>query len=253
MRWGGLGALIEREIYRFLTVFTQTVMPPVISSFLFIFIFGFALGRSIQSMGGFPYMVFLVPGLIALYLIESTYTNASSSLFLSRWSFYIQELLVTPLSYIDIVIAIMTGSLVRGVFVGTGVYLISLFFAPVPIAHPWLLFYLLLAVTVIFSSIGIVTALLAEEFEHLALMTNFVITPLAYFGGVFTSLGSSPPLLQGLTRFNPFFYVVDAVRFSMLGISDAGIVFDLTLITPLAALCMAAAVWLFRIGFKIRS
>jgi len=138
MRWRGLGALIEREIYRFWTVIGQTVVPPIISSFLFIFIFGFALGRAIENMGGHSYLVFIVPGLISLYLIESTYTNASSSLFLSRWSSYIQELLVTPLSYFDLVIALILGSFIRGIVTAAGVYFVAILFKPIPIEHPFL-------------------------------------------------------------------------------------------------------------------
>jgi len=253
MRWGGLPALIEREIYRFMTVITQTIVPPIISSFLFVFIFGFALGKAIQTMGGFSYLVFIVPGLMCLYLIESTYTNASSSLFLSRWSFYIQELLVTPLSYFDLVIALIIGSLVRGVATIAGVYLVASLFSHIPITHPWLFVYFLILIGVIFSSLGIITGLLSEAFEHLALMTNFIITPLTYFGGVFTSLEIAPPLLQAFSKVNPFFYMVNGFRYSMLGSSDVSIGMSIGVISGAAVLCFFSAVGLFQIGFKLRT
>jgi len=252
-RWGGLASLIDREIYRFSCVFAQTVAPPVVTSFLFIFIFGFALGKSIQSMGGFPYLVFMVPGLVALYLIESTYTNSSSSLFLSRWSSYIQELLVTPLSYTDLVLAITVGSIARAIFTCAGVYLVSLLFYPVPIHHPWLLLYLFSAIGMTFSSLGILTGLISEEWEHLAILSNFVITPLTYFGGVFTSLSSLPHFLTIISRFNPLFYMVDSIRFSMLGASDLPISLSLTVVTVAAILSFSTAVWLFKIGYKLRT
>ncbi len=253
MRWRGLGALIEREIYRFVTVISQTVVPPIISAFLFIFIFGFALGKAIQSMAGLPYLVFIVPGLIALYLIESTYTNASSSLFLSRWSFYIQELLVTPLSYIDLVTAIIVGSFARGICTAAGVYIVALLFQPVPIIYPWLLIYFMIMICIIFSSVGILVGLISEKWEHLAVINNFVITPLTYFGGVFTSLKILPGFLVTLSYFNPFFYMVDGVRFSMLGVSDFSIYVSFVLVTVLAALFFSAAVYLFKIGYKLRT
>ena len=253
IRWRGLGALIEREIYRFTTVIGQTVVPPIISSFLFIFIFGFALGRAIETMNGVPYLVFIVPGLIALHLIESAYTNASSSLFLSRWSFYIQELLVTPLSYMELVTAIIVGSFARALFTSIGVYVVASFFQPIPIMYPWILFYFLVMVCIIFSSIGILTGLLSEKWEHLAVINNFVITPLTYFGGVFTSLKILPHMLVTFSRFNPFFYIVDGVRFSMLGTSDAPIQISMVLITILAVLFFSGAVYLFKLGFKLRT
>ena len=252
-RWGGLIALIDREIYRFACVFAQTVAPPIVTSFLFIFIFGFALGKTIQNMGGFPYLIFMVPGLIALYLIENTYTNSCSSLFLSRWSSYIQELLVTPLSYVDLVIAITIGSLARGIFTCAGVYLISRLFSPIPIEHPWLFAYLFIAVGIIFSSLGIIVGLVSEEWEQLAVMSNFVITPLTYFGGVFTSLDSLPSFLVTLSRFNPFFYMVDSIRFSMLGSSDLPISVSITVVSVAAALFFSITVWLFSIGYKLRT
>jgi len=252
-KWGGLMALIDREIYRFACVFTQTVAPPIVTSFLFIFIFGFALGKTIHEMAGFPYLVFMVPGLIALYLIESTYTNSCSSLFLSRWSSYIQELLVTPLAYVDLVIAITIGSIARGFFTCAGVYLISLLFSPIPIAHPGLLAYLFIAVGIIFSSLGVVVGLVSEEWEHLAVMTNFVITPLTYFGGVFTSIQNAPSFLVYVSHFNPFFYMVDSIRFSMLGSSDTSITVSTGVVTVAAILFFSTAVWLFKIGYKLRS
>jgi ABC-2 type transport system permease protein len=130
---------------------------------------------------------------------------------------------------------------------------VSLIFSPIPIVHPALLFYLLVAVSLTFSSVGILTALVSEEFEHLAVISNFVIAPLTYFGGVFTSLAVTPVLLAYLTRFNPFFYMVDSMRFAMLGNSDAPIGFSLFIVTFLAFTFSALAVWLFKIGYKLRS
>lgn len=252
-RWGGLTTLIEREIYRFTNVITQTVIAPVISSSLFIFIFGFALGKSIETMGGVPYLVYIVPGLMALYLIESSYNNSSSSLFLSRWSNYIQELLVTPLAYMDLVIAIIVGCLVRGIVVLLGVYCVASCFANIPISNFFLLVYFVLTIVVIFSCIGIVAALISEKFEHMAMFSSFVITPFVYLGGVFTSLSIVPPLMAKITRMNPFFYMVDGVRYAMLGSSDSPILINFTLVTVMAVVLFTTVVWLFKIGYKIRS
>jgi len=204
-------------------------------------------------MSGVPYLVFIVPGLMSLYLIESTYTNASSSLFLSRWSSYIQELLVTPLSYVDLVTAITLGSLVRGIVTAAGVYLVALIFEPIPIQHPWLFVYLSVAICIIFSSVGILTGLLSEKWEHLAIINNFVITPLTYFGGVFTSLEVLPDFLVKVSHYNPFFYMIDGMRYSMLGVADAPVFISVGLTTVAAAVFFSLTVYLFKLGYKLRT
>jgi len=183
----GFRTLVWREIFRFLCVFTQTIFPPVMSSFLYIFIFGFSIGKYIDQVGGVPYLNFMIPGLIMMYVIEGSYANTSSSLFISRWANYIEELLVTPLSYFEMVFAILIGGLARSMVTATGVYIVSLFFVRLPLANPWAVLYFLILVSLTFSCVGMMIALFAEEFEHLTIMTTFIITPLIFFGGVFHS------------------------------------------------------------------
>src|SRR3990167_9241026 len=205
----GFRSLVEREIIRFTSVFFQTLFPPLVSSFLYIAIFGFTIGREIESVQGMPYFNFLIPGLIMMYIIESAYANTSSSLFISRWAGHIQEILVTPLSYFEMVLAVLIGGLARSFVIGGGVYLVSLFFAPVPIEHPVMVIIMALFVSLSFSSAGVIVALLAEEFEHLTICTTFLITPLIFFGGVFHSVQMLPPPLQTVTFLNPIFYMVN--------------------------------------------
>src|SRR3990167_9187862 len=160
----GFRTLVWREIVRFLSVFTQTIFPPVVSSFLYIFIFGFSLGSRIASVDGVPYLVFLIPGLLMMYVIEGAYANTSSSLFISRWANNIEELLVTPLSYFEMVLALLIGGMARSLVSATGVYLVSLLFVQFPIAHPLETIYFLIFVSLSFSSLGMIIALFAEEF-----------------------------------------------------------------------------------------
>ena len=248
----GFKTLVWREIYRFFSVFTQTIVPPVVSSFLYIFIFGFSLGQRIETVHGFPYLVFLVPGLVMMYVIEGAYSNTSSSLFISRWANNIEELLVTPLSYFEMVLAILIGGLARSLVASTGVYLVSLFFVRFPIVHPAVVFYFLVLVSLTFSSVGMIVALFAEEFEHLSICTTFVITPLIFFGGVFHSLEMVPQAIRWLTVFNPMFYMINGLRYGMLGVSDAPIFLSSAIVLTGSLLLFTLTVYLFRTGFKLR-
>lgn len=248
----GFKTLVWREIYRFFSVFTQTVVPPVVSSFLYIFIFGFSLGRRIEDIHGFPYLVFLVPGLVMMYVIEGAYSNTSSSLFISRWANNIEELLVTPLSYFEMVLAILIGGLARSLVAAAGVYLVSLLFVQFPILHPLIVIYFLILVSLSFSSVGMIVALFAEEFEHLSICTTFVITPLIFFGGVFHSVEMLPGTIRWLTHFNPMFYMINGLRYGMVGISDTPIVSSSLMALLIFIALFSATVYLFRIGFKLR-
>lgn len=248
----GFRTLVWREIYRFFSVFTQTITPPLVSSFLYIFIFGLSLGQRIEHVDGVPYLIFLIPGLVMMYVIEGSYSNTSSSLFISRWANNIEELLVTPLSYFEMVLAILIGGLVRSLVTAVGVYLISLLFVQFPLAHPLMILYFLIFVSLIFSSVGMMVALFAEEFEHLSLCTTFVITPLIFFGGVFHSLEMVPGAIKWLTVFNPMFYMINGLRYGMLGVSDSPLALSAAVVLGIFIALFSLSVYLFRIGFKLR-
>ncbi len=248
----GFWTLVRREIVRFSSVFSQTLFPPVVSSFLYIFIFGFSLGNRIQEIQGVPYLQFLIPGLIMMYLIEASYANTSSSLFISRWANYIEELLVTPLSYFEMVLAILIGGLARSLVIATGVYGVSLFFVRSPLAHPEVVLFFLIFVSLTFSSMGMIVALFAEEFEHLSIATTFVITPLIFFGGVFHSITMVPEPLRWLTAFDPMFYMVNGMRYGMIGVSDVSLGQCMAVVAGLFLVLCSATVYLFRIGYKLR-
>ena len=248
----GFRSLVEREIIRFTSVFFQTLFPPLVSSFLYISIFGFTIGRQIERVGEIPYLNFLIPGLIMMYVIESSYANTSSSLFISRWAGHIQEILVSPLSYFEMVLAILIGGLARSFVIATGVYGVSLFFAVIPIQHPLVVFLMALFVSLSFSSVGVIVALFAEEFEHLTICTTFLITPLVFFGGVFHSVSMLPKTLQVVSTFNPIFYMVNGMRYGMLGVSDVPVERCLILVFALFLVLFSFTVFLFKTGFKLR-
>jgi len=250
--WIGFRTLIWREIVRFFSVFNQTILPPVISSSLYIFIFGLSLGKHIQAIDGVPYLEFMLPGLIMMYIIEGAYANTSSSLFISRWANNIEEILVTPLSYLEMVSAILIGGLIRSFITATGVYLVSLLFAPIAIGDLLIALYFLIFVSLIFSSLGMMVALFAEEWEHLSIATTFIITPLVFFGGVFHSIQMVPGPLKVFTAFNPIFYMINGLRYSFIGVSDAPVGISMVVVFVVFAVLFSTTVYLFKIGFKLR-
>ena len=248
----GFRTLVWREVTRFFSVFLQTIVPPLVSSFLYILIFGLSLGSRIQEVQGLPYLVFLIPGLIMMTVIEGSYTNTSSSLFISRWANNIEELLVTPLSYVEMVLAILIGGLARSLITALGIYCVSLFFVQFPIESPLLVIFFLVFVSLTFSSIGMMVALFAEEFEHLTIATTFIITPLVFLGGVFYSTTMVPEALLWITRINPMFYMISGLRYAMLGVSDVSIQTSLTVVCSLFFILFTTNVFLFKSGFKLR-
>ncbi len=252
--WIGFRTLIKREVLRFFVVASQTLVPPVISSSLFIFVFGLSIGKNIDlNMGDMTYLQYIVPGLVMMHLIEAPYTNTSSSLFISRWHNLIQELLISPLSYFEIVLGLLMGGVARGVIVASLVYGVSLFFVQFPIFSPILMIYFFLMVTVVFACLGLIVGLWAEGFEKLSIWSTFVLTPLIYFGGVFHSIRMVPEPLQFLAWANPIFYFVSGLRYAMVGHSDVDIRLSVVLVFVLAVGLFMLVERLFRIGYKLRS
>ncbi|MBI2095425.1 MAG: ABC transporter permease [Candidatus Omnitrophica bacterium] len=251
----GFTTLVKREILRFFVVFSQTILPPLISSSLYLFVFGLSIGRNIDltAYQGLSYIQFIVPGLVMMHLIEGSYTNTSSSLFISRWHNIVQEILLSPLSYFEMVLGLLIGGIARGMITGAGVYLVSLFFTHFPIPHPWLVLYFFITVTTIFSCLGLLVGLWADGFEKLSVWGTFVLTPLIYFGGVFHSIHMVPSPLQWATRLNPIFYLVNGLRYGMLGVADASVPASLAIAAFLAVALFCLVERLFRAGYKLRS
>lgn len=249
----GLQTFVGKEIQRFLRVFNQTLLSPWISALLYIFIFGYIVGERIDLIQGVSYIQFVMPGIIMLNLISASFSQTSSSLYFQRFAKHIEEILVAPFSHIEIVIGYLVGGVVRGFIVGAGVYGIAILFGGAQIVNIWLFILYSLAVAIIFSLLGLIVGLWAESFEQLTVLSTFVITPLTFLGGVFNSVEMLPSWIQVAVRFNPFFYFVDGLRYSMTGISEAdpiiGAALTISLIVGLTALT-----WhLFRIGWKIRT
>jgi ABC-2 type transport system permease protein len=248
-----LWTLIKREMIRSLKIINQVIWPPIISTLLYVFVFGLALGSSIKSVQGVSYAQFLIPGLIMLQTIDSSYGECSSSVFQGRFMNSIQEMLIAPMSAFEIVFGYVLGSLVRAYFIAG---LITVLGAVLVHTWPqdWLLYFVVLTiVSILFSSLGLIFGLVAEKFDHLAVLTTFIITPLTFVGGVFTSAQMLPPLLRRLELFNPIFYTIDAFRYSYTGNSYLPLPISLGAIALLAIVALAVALRMMAVGYKLRT
>jgi ABC-2 type transport system permease protein len=218
-----LATIVRREIARFSRIWIQTLVPPIITTVLYFIIFGHVIGRFVGDMGGVSYMEYIVPGLIMMSLINNAYANVVSSFFGAKFQHHIDELLVSPATNGVILFGFLFGGIVRGLFVGFIVAVVAYFFAPVTI-HSWglMLLVALLSAT-LFSLGGFINAIFAQKFDDISLIPTFVLTPMIYLGGVFYSIHLLPPLAQKISLLNPILYMINAFRYSMLGVSDIAI------------------------------
>jgi len=190
---------------------------------------------------------------MTMHLISSSYENTSFSLFIGRWHNHIQEILLSPLSYFEMVLGLLAGGVMRGAMVCTGVYLVALIFGNVVIQHPILLFYFVITISVIFSCAGMMAALWAEDFGMLNVWNIYLILPLVFLGGVFHPLALLPQLAQDISRFNPMFYLVQGMRYSVTGLSDVSVWACALMTLVLSVSFFFLNVHLFRIGYKLRT
>jgi ABC-2 type transport system permease protein len=249
----GVKTLVWREVKRFLTIWIQTIVPPLISASLYIVIFGRLLGERIQEIGGVPYIDFIVPGILMMNVISSSFANTSSSIYIGRFQNNIQELLVSPLSYLEIVLGFVFAGMLRGVIIGLGIYAIAIFFTAANIAHFFAFLYFLFVTALLFSALGAVVGLWAKSFDHINLPVTFILVPLSYMGGVFHSLSIVPQWLATISEFNIIFYMVNGIRYSMIGISDVPLVRAVLIVGLLTIVAIALCVHLFKRGYNLRS
>lgn len=248
----GLGALITRESKRLFRVATQVFVSPLISAFLFIFIFGFVLGKKIDLIAGVPYMQFVFPGILMMNIIQSAFLHTSSAVYFARFTRSIEEILVAPLSHLEMILGYLVSALVRVGIIAVGIVLLGLLFGAVSLAHPLAFIGFGFGIAGIFALLGIIVGLWANGFEQLNVLNTFIITPLSFLGGMFYSTALLPPSIRFLTHINPFFYFIDGMRYAMIGIHESHLLAGVLITTGLF-LGLGALVWyLFSISWRIR-
>jgi ABC-2 type transport system permease protein len=248
----GLRTLLAKEVRRFLRVPGQTVLSPIITTTLYFVVFGYSLGSRLREVDGVPYARFIVPGLVTLGVISNAFLNSASSMFVMKLQGTITDLLVSPLSYGEVLAGFVGAAVVRGMLVGLLMWGVAGAFTGFGLAHPAEALGLLLLVAVAFASLGFITAVWATTFEQINFFPTFIITPLTFLGGVFYSARMLSPGLRRFTLLNPIFYLVDGVRYGMLGLSDASPLAALGIALGLCAVSLGVSYAMLRTGYKLR-
>lgn len=249
----GFLALLRREIYRFIVLPNQTLVPPLVSAALYVLIFGYAIGSRIKEVEGVSYIVYIFPGLVMMNAVNGAYANTTTSLFIARHELFIQDLLVSPLSYLEMVLAYTLGGAVRGVIVGLATLLMGYAILGVHIHHLWATLFFLAISSLTYAAFGNIVGLWAERWDHVAIYLNYVITPMVFLGGVFYSLKMLPPAWQAANLLNPIFFTVSGFRYGILGLSDVSPMLCLAIGLALFGALFAASVALFQRGYKLRA
>ena len=245
--------MFRREVQRTMRVVIQTLVAPVISAALYLFIFGTVIGTKIQDFAGVPYITFVFPGVLMLSIINASFASASSALYFMRFTRGIEEILIAPFSYFEMLLGFVGSAVTRALMVAFLILGVGLLFGAVSLVNPLAFVFYVAAIAAIFAMLGIIVALWAEGFEQLQALNTFVITPLTYLGGIFYSITMLPPLAAHITRLNPFFYFADGIRGSMIGHSEANTLVGLVVILGLVAVLGTVVTYLFKKGWKIRS
>ena len=249
----GWRTLLYKEVLRFWKVSFQTVAAPVLTAVLYLLIFGHVLENHVKVYDRISYTAFLVPGLVMMSVLQNSFANSSSSLIQSKIMGNLVFLLLTPLSHWSWFFAYVGSSVARGLLVGSGVFVVTAWFAPPGVVAPlWILVFAVLG-SALLGTLGLIAGLWAEKFDQLAAFQNFVIMPMTFLSGVFYSIHSLPAFWQGVSHLNPFFYMIDGFRFGFFGQSDVSPWLSLAIVSVALAGASALAVHLLRIGYKIRS
>lgn len=250
--WVGVGSFLRREFDRTVRVAGQVFVSPWVSAFLYIFIFGSVLGQRIDLIAGVPYINFVFPGILAMNIIQGAFMSSSSVLYFQRFLRSIEEILVAPFSYVEMILSFALSAIVRTLIIAIGIMLIGLTFGAVYVSHPLVFFAATFIISAVFALLGMIVGLWAKGFEQLNMVPTFIIMPLSFLGGMFYSIDMLPPVLQLVSHFNPFFYFMDLIRYSMIDHHDTSLALSWSVAVGLLVI-LSVLVWrLFKGGWRIR-
>jgi ABC-2 type transport system permease protein len=253
VNWIGLWTLYIREVRRFFKVFMQTVAAPVVTTLLFLAIFLLALGGGGRQIAGIPYVEFLVPGLIMMAITQNAFANTSSSLVIGKVQGNIVDVLTPPLSPAELTLGLALGGATRGVVVGLAVGLVLTPIAAIHVSSLAAILYYGVAASLMMSLVGIVAGLWADKFDHIATVTNFVVTPLTFLSGTFYSVSQLPETWHVAAHVNPFFYMIDGFRYGFTGVAEGSLAVGVALMAVLDLLLLVLCHRLFVTGYKLKT
>ena len=248
----GLWTLYMREVRRFLKVYTQTIVGPVVTTMLFLAVFALALGRAVNTVGDVAFLEFLAPGLIMMAITQNAFANTSSSMMISKVQGNIVDTLMPPLTSHELTFGIAMGGMTRGVVVGICVGLVLAAFVPMQVHNLGLIVYHAIAASLMLSLLGVIGGIWSDKFDHIAAVTNFVVTPLSFLSGTFYSIQSLPAAGQFLAQINPFFYMIDGFRAGFIGQADAPVLTGMVVVAAMDAFLWFVCWRMFDTGYKLK-
>jgi ABC-2 type transport system permease protein len=251
--WIGLQALYIKEVRRFMKVGMQTVGAPVLSSLLYMLVFAVATSGARPQIGGVPFVAFVAPGLIMMTILNNAFANSSSSLLQLKMQGLTQDILTPPLSPGELTAGFILGAMTRGILVGLVTWLAVMPFSRLGAPHVWAILYYGLAACTVMACMGVLAALWAVKFDHLATVTNFVVLPMTFLSGTFYSVANLPEPFRGATRFNPFFYLIDGFRYGFIGRSEQPLLFGAVFVLALSVVLMLMVWRLFSTGYRLKT
>lgn len=245
--------ILMKEVLRFIRIWVQTVLPPMIITALYFIIFGNLIGSQIGDIGEFTYMQFIVPGLILMSVITNSYSNVVSSFFSAKFQRHIEEMLVSPVPNVIILLGFISGGIARGMTIGLAVFLVSLLFADFSMHNGFIVLSVALLTSALFSLAGFINGVFAKSFDDISIIPTFVLTPLTYLGGIFYSLDMLPEFWQYASLLNPILYMINAFRFGILGVSDIDLALSFFIIIGFILMLFGASLYLLSKGIGIRT
>lgn len=248
----GLYTLYMREVRRFMKVYTQTIIGPVVTTLLFLAVFSLALGRAVHKIGEVPFLEFLAPGLIMMAIAQNAFANTSSSMMISKVQGNIVDTLMPPLTAHELTFGIAMGGMTRGVVVGIAVGLVVALFVPMGIHNIGLIVFHAVGASLMLSLLGVAGGIWSDKFDHIAAVTNFVVTPLSFLSGTFYSIHRLPETAQVIAQLNPFFYMIDGFRYGFIGQADASIWVGMAVVAGVDAVLWYICWRMFATGYKLK-
>lgn len=249
----GTWTLFKRESQRFLKVWMQTILAPVVSNLLFLTIFGLSLSKSVATVGGLPYLAFIVPGLIMMGIINNAFQNPSSSIMIMKYQGIITDLMTVPLKKSELLLAFTASAVIRGLLVGLITLLTSLFFVELTYSSPLFIAMSSMLVATFFSFLGILTGIWASDFDKFSFIQNFILMPLTFLGGVFYPVSTLPGIFAKLSAFNPIVYMIDLLRYGFTGVHEFAISTGLIVVTSMTVIAGVTTYLVLKSGWKLQT
>jgi ABC-2 type transport system permease protein len=249
----GYYTMARNDFVRIIRIWSQTILPPIVTTSLYFIVFGGFIGSQLAPRDGFSYMSFIVPGLVMMSMITSSYMNTVSTFYFAKWTHTIDEILVSPMPDWLVMLGFVTGGVIRGVIIGVLVMIVGLFFTHIAVFNLFAILVTGILTSLLFSLAGLINGFFAKSFDAISIVPTFVLTPLTYLGGIFYSVDQLPPFFRTLSLFNPILYMVNAFRYGFLGVSDVSVPLAFSILIGLTIVLFGICLWMFKKGTGLKN